>query len=357
MHATYQRISSILYWRGLWKSVREYVRNCPVCQQYKGENVATPRLLQPLPVPKSIFSDVSMDFIEGLPKSSRKNVIMVVVDRFTKYAHFIALSHPFTVSMVAGAYLDNVYKLHGNPTSIVSDRGPTFLSNFWHELFTLQGVTLHLSSAYHPQTDGQTEVVNRCLEGYLRCVTGQCPHNWNSWLSLAEFWYNTNYHSSLELTPFQALYGIPPPIHVPYLPGDSPVAAVDRLLQEKEDVIQVLHHQLSKNQQRMKQLANRHRSERQFQIGDMVFLKLQPYRQTSVERREVPKFAAKYYGPFRIKNKIGRVAYQLELPSNAQIHDIFHVSLLKKAYGNWQFTPLPSITNPQAVIEPLVILE
>ena len=107
----------------------------------------------------------------------------------------------------------------------------------------------------------------------------------------------------------------------------------------------------------MKQLADRHKSERQFQIGDMVFLKLQPYRQTSVERREVPKFVAKYYGLFRIKDKIGRVAYQLELPSNAQIHDIFHVSLLKKAYGNWQFTPLPSITYPQEVIEPLVILE
>ena len=99
---------------------------------------------------------------------------------------------------------------------------------------------MHLSSAYHPQTDGQMEVVNRCLKNYLRCVTRQNPHNWQTWLSLAEFWYNTNYHNSLELTPFQALYGIPPPIHVPYLPRDSPVAIVDRFLQEKEDMIRVL---------------------------------------------------------------------------------------------------------------------
>ena len=91
-----------------------------------------------------------MDFIEGLPKSSGKNVIMVVVDRLTKYGHFIALSHPFTLSIVASAYMDYVFKLHGNPTSIVSDRGPTFLSNFWQDLFRLQGVTLHLSSVYHP---------------------------------------------------------------------------------------------------------------------------------------------------------------------------------------------------------------
>ena len=108
----------------------------------------------------------------------------------------------------------------------MSDRGPMFLSQIWQELFKLQGVTLHLPSAYHPQTDGQIEVVNKCLEGYLRCVTGQTPQNWSKWLPLAEFWYNTNYHNSLKTTPFQALYGIPPPLHIPYLPGDSPVAEV-----------------------------------------------------------------------------------------------------------------------------------
>ena len=274
-----------------------------------------------------------MDFVEGLPRSEGKNVIMVVVDRFTKYGHFIPLSHPFSVTTVATAYLDNVYKLHGNPTSIVSDRGPKFLSNFWQDLFKLQGVTLHLSSAYHPQTDGQTEVVNRCLEAYLRCVTGCYPDKWCRWLSLAEFWYNTNFHTSLELTPFQALYGIPAPIHIPYIPGDSLVAAVDRLLVEKEDMIKVLHHQLSNAQHRMKQLADRHQTDRSFKIGDMIFLKLQPYKQQSVARAGIHKFAAKYYGPYKVKDKIGKVAYQLELPSYARIHDIFHVSLLKKAHG------------------------
>ena len=124
IHATYKRIASILYWKGLWKMVREFVRNCTMCQQYKTENVAFPSLLQPLPVPKSIFSDISMDFVEGLPKSSGKDVIMVVVDRLTKYSHFIALVHPFVVSTVAAAYLDYIFKLHSNPNTIVSDRGP-----------------------------------------------------------------------------------------------------------------------------------------------------------------------------------------------------------------------------------------
>ena len=130
VHATYQRILSILYWKGLWKSVKEFVRNCDVCQQNKTEHVASPGLLQPLPIPKSIFSNITMDFIEGLPKSGGKDVIMVVVDRLTKYSHFIALSHHFTVQTMAIAYLDHVYMLHGNPNTIISDRGFTFTSKF-----------------------------------------------------------------------------------------------------------------------------------------------------------------------------------------------------------------------------------
>ena len=140
------------------------MRNCQVCQQNKPKHVASPGLLQPLPISRSIFSDISMDFVEGLPKSGGKDVIMVVVDRLTKYSHFIALGHPFTISTVANAFMENVYKLHGNPSSIVSDREPTFISRFWQDLFQLQGVSIKLSSSYHPQTDGQTEVVNRCLE-------------------------------------------------------------------------------------------------------------------------------------------------------------------------------------------------
>ena len=121
----------------------------------------------------------------------------------------------------------------------------------------------------------------------------------------------------MEITLFQALYGIPAPIHVLYIPGDSPMAVVDRLLIEKEDMIIVLHHQLSKAQHRMKQLADKHRIDRSFQIGDMVFLKLQPYRQQSMARVGRHKFAAKYYGPYKVKDKIRKVAYQLELPSHA----------------------------------------
>jgi hypothetical protein len=178
-----------------------------------------------------------MDFVEGLPKSEGKDVIMVVVDRFSKYAHFMSLSHPYTAPIVAKVFMDNVYKLHGLPASIVSDRDPIFFSRFWKEMFNMRGVNLLYSLAYHPQTDGQIEIVNRCVENYLRCMTGDNPNQWARWLSLAEWWYNTNFHSSTQLTPYEVLYGFAPPIHIPYFPRDSTVASIDDLRIRREEII------------------------------------------------------------------------------------------------------------------------
>jgi hypothetical protein len=201
-------------------------------------------------------------------------VIFVVVDRLSKYAHFIALAHPYTALDVAQLFLDNVFKLHGLPESITSDRDPIFLSNFWNEFFKIQGVALNKSSAYHPQSDGQTEVVNKCLETYLRCMCSDQPKQWSKWLSLAEWWYNTTYHSSIHTTPFEVVYGQPPPIHLPYLPGSATTLTVDRSLMAREEAIKLIQFHLLRAQNRMLQQANKHRSDRVFAIGDYVYLKL-----------------------------------------------------------------------------------
>jgi transposase InsO family protein len=163
-------MKDLFYWRGMKQEVEDFVKQCSICQHAKHSNSLPPGLLQPLPIPQGAWQDLSMDFIEGLPKSKGFNVILVIVDRFTKYAHFVPIRHPFTTRTIAKSVFDNVVKLHGLPKTIVSDRDKVFTSSFWKELFSLMGTMLVMSSSYHPQTDGQTERVNQCLEMYLRCA-------------------------------------------------------------------------------------------------------------------------------------------------------------------------------------------
>lgn len=356
--ATHQRVKSLFYWKGMSKDIQSFIRSCSVCQQCKYETVALPGLEQPLPIPTAVWADISMDFIDGLPNSFGKTVILVVVDRLSKAAHFMALSHPYTAASVAQAFLDTVYKLHGFPQSIVSDRDTIFLSDFWRELFALHGVSLNYSSAYHPQSDGQTEVVNRCLESYLRCMTSERPHLWSKWLPLAEFWYNTTFHTATQTTPFEAVYGRPPPLHLPYLPGESKVEVVAKSLQEREDMILLLQFHLLRAQHRMKQNADLHRTERSFEIGDYVYVKLQPYRQQSTVMRSNNKLAPKFYGPYKILDRCGAVAYKLELPPTSLIHPVFHVSQLKVLVGHVHTTHhLPTVISDVLQKQPEKILE
>lgn len=172
--------------------VHDFVKTCSICQQAKPKRVKYPRLLQPLAVPDQAWQVVTMDFIEGLPTSGSANCILVIVDKWSKYSHFTPLKHPFSAFSVALAFLENVYKLHGMPQSIVSDRDKIFTSTFWQHLFALTNTQLCMSSAYHPQSDGQTERVNQWLETFLRCFVHACPKQWKKWISLAEFWYNTS---------------------------------------------------------------------------------------------------------------------------------------------------------------------
>jgi hypothetical protein len=208
--ATYHRIKHLFYWPSMKSDILLWVQSYATCQHAKPDQARYPGLLQHLPVPSAAWEVVSMDFIEGLPKSDSANAILVVVDKFTKYIHFVPLHHPFTAASVAKLFMDNVYRLHSLPSAIVSDRDRVFTSNFWQSMFKLTGTKLSLNTAYHPQTDGQTERVNQCLETYLRCFVHACPTKWIQWLSLAEFWYNSSFHSSLGRSPFEVLYGHAP---------------------------------------------------------------------------------------------------------------------------------------------------
>ncbi|CAJ2644108.1 unnamed protein product [Trifolium pratense] len=158
---TYKKFASIVYWEGMRRRIQEYVQACETCQRNKYQTLSPGGLLQPLPIPTQVWSDISMDFIGGLPKVHDIDTIMVVVDRLTKYANFIPVSHPYTAKDIAKIFIKDVVKLHGFPKSIVSDRDRVFLSTFWAELFKQAGTKLKYSSAYHPQSDGQTEVITK----------------------------------------------------------------------------------------------------------------------------------------------------------------------------------------------------
>jgi hypothetical protein len=215
-----------------------------------------------------------MDFIEGLPLSDNANVILVVVDRLTKYAHFLPLKHPYTASSVAKLFLDSVVRLHGVPLSIISDRDKIFTSLFWKELIKAVGTKLNYTTAYHPQTDGQSERVNQCLEQYLRCAVQDSPKQWRKWLAMAEFWYNSSYHTAIGCSPFKALYNTEPNF------GAFPNLTVADGSPAMEEVEDFQHHntllwdKLLQAQRRMKSQADRKRSERVFTVGEQVLLKL-----------------------------------------------------------------------------------
>ena len=214
------------FWHGMKKDIKAYIRGCDTCQIFKHETSKLVGFLQPLSIPPRPWHSISMDFVEGLPISSKQNVILFIVDRFTKYMHFIPLSHPYTASKVVALFLQHVFKLHGLPSSIVSDKETVFTSLFWEELFKRQGVDLAMSSSYHPQSDSQTEVINKSLKHYLRAFAIDKPSLWVEWLPLVEYWFNTNYHTSTKLSPFEALYGYLPPKLVEFVPGLTRIAAV-----------------------------------------------------------------------------------------------------------------------------------
>jgi len=358
--ATYYKLKKHFAWKGMKHQVEDFVKQCAICQQSKHVHHHPLGLLQPLPIPDGIWQDLSMDFIEGLPKSEGFSVILVVVDRFTKYAHFIPIRHPYTASSIAQSFMDNVVKLHGLPKTIVSDRDTVFLSHFWTTLFKLYKVDLHFSTAYHPQSDGQTERINQCVEMYLRCAVQDSPSTWKSWLSLAELWYNSSLHSALGCSPFKALYGYEPSLGVvTSVPPDIATSVTDTI-EHRQLQLEALKQSLERAQNIMKMIADRKRTDFHFNVGDQVLLKLQPYTQSSVANRPYPKLAYKYYGPYKVMDRVGTVAYRLELPANSMIHPVFHISQLKPFVPNYTpvFASLPVTTDLEAAAaEPLSILE
>src|SRR3954466_9825677 len=204
----YMDMKEIFWWNNLKRDIAEHIALCDVCSRVKAEHQKPAGLLQPLPIPEWKWENIGMDFITGLPRTrSGYDSIWVVVDRLTKVAHFIPVKTTYTSAKLAKIYMSRIVCLHGVPKSIVSDRGTQFTSHFWRQLHESLGTRLEFSTAFHPQTDGQTERTNQILEDMLRACALDYGSSWDDNLPYAEFSYTNSYQASLKMAPFEALYG------------------------------------------------------------------------------------------------------------------------------------------------------
>ncbi|KAL0553922.1 hypothetical protein IC582_007826 [Cucumis melo] len=327
----YQDLKRVYWWRNMKREVAEFVSRCLVCQQVKAPRQKPAGLLQPLGIPEWKWENVSMDFITGLPRTLRGfTVIWVVVDRLTKSAHFVPGKSTYTASKWAQLYMSEIVRLHGVPVSIVSDRDARFTSKFWKGLQTAMGTRLDFSTAFHPQTDGQTGRLNQVLEDMLRACALEFPGSWDSHLHLMEFAYNNSYQATIGMAPFEALYG--KCCRSPVCWGEVGEQRLmgPELVQSTNEAIQKIRSRMHTAQSRQKSYADVRRKDLEFEVGDKVFLKVAPMRGVlRFERRG--KLSPRFVGPFEILEQIGPLAYRLALPpSLSTVHDVFHVSMLRK---------------------------
>jgi hypothetical protein len=353
---TIEQVKKRFYWPKMDEEIALYVTSCDACQRNKPSHQATMGLMQPLPIPDRPWQQVSMDLITQLPRSrSGNDATVVFVDKLTKMVHYAATTTTVTAPQLADIFMREIVRLHGVPESILSDRDPRFTANFWKALWSMLGTKLVMSTAYHPQTDGQTERANRTLEEMLRAYVNERQSDWDQHLSALELAYNSSVQASTGFTPFRLNSGqevmLPIDHAIRQARSNPSQDATDRIRQFAEDISRAKQH-LLKAQQRQAHYTDKHRRHVTFKVGDSVLLSTEHLRMQG--RVTSPKFACKYIGPFRIKRIVNDNAYELDLPEQLQIHPTINISRLK-IYHDGQATfpdrPAPHHRPPPAVID------
>ncbi|GJZ08629.1 putative reverse transcriptase domain-containing protein, partial [Tanacetum coccineum] len=331
----YQDLKKLYWWPNMKAEIATYVSKCLTCAKVKIEYQKPSGLLVQPEIPKWKWENITMDFVTKLPRTAAgQDTIWVIVDRLTKSAHFLPMREDDTLEKLTRQYLKEVVSRHGVPVSIISDRDGKFTSHFWKSLHKALGTRLDMSTAYHPETDGQSERTIQTLEDMLRACVLDFGKGWDKHLPLVEFSYNNSYHTSIKAAPFEALYGrkCRSPICWAEV-GDSQLTGPEIIHETTERIVQIKSH-IQAARDRQKSYADVRRKPLEFQVGDKVMLKVSPWKGV-IRFGKRGKLNPRYIGPFKIIAKVGTVAYRLELPEKlSRVHSTFHVSKLKKCMAD-----------------------
>ncbi|QRW23230.1 Retrotransposable element Tf2 protein [Rhizoctonia solani] len=335
---TLELISRSYWWPGMKSSAKEWVKCCPVCQANQRAHAPTISL-KPLEVPPYPFHTISYDFITGFPKSQGHDAILVIINSFSKFGHFIPTSKKVTLKGLADLFVNHVWKLHGLPIKTVSDRGTTFTGKFLRALYQQLGIKPAFSLAYHLESDGQTERVNQFIEFYLRLYVAADHSDWATWLLLAEYAYNNAKHSATGKTPFELVYGRNPVMNPSNVPANVPEAdlVADTLAQEWKEAESALR--MTKER-----MAGVKGTTPEYTVGEKVWLDAKNVEIQSNSNKLDPK----RLGPFEVTKKISSHAYRLKLPESLKIHDVFYVGLLSKSHKSPN-QPFPERPPPETI--------
>jgi hypothetical protein len=344
------------WWPSLNSDAKDYIRSCETCCRSKDSRHNPYGYLQPLEIPNRPWISIAMDFITDLPESSGFTCIFVIVDRFSKMCHFIPFENVPSAPDTASAFMKTVFRLHGLPNEILSDRGTQFTSKFWTAVCDALDIKLKFSSPSHHQTNGLTERVNSVIEQYLRCFANYKGSNWSNYLYLAEFSYNNAIQESSNYSPFYANYGFNPR-HSPEIPSNIDVPRAEDFVVNLSDLSKELKKNLETASKKQENFANKHRTQApEFKKNDKVWLN-----SSLILRNKNKKLKPRKLGPFKIIKKISPVTYKLDLPKKYRIHPIIHVSELEPYYednfNRTQAPPPPVIIDDEEEYEVEKILD